>query len=214
MYPAGRETTPPAIPPEAMALLDEAPFGYLGLVAVDDGFPLVVPVNFVYQNDGILIHGAIEGEKMRALARDARATFSVARAYSLIPSHFGGGSDACTASQYFVSVVVKGRAAVVDAPSEKAEALAALMGKLQPEGGYRPISADDPAYASSVDETAVIRIAVETLSARVKLGQSLTPERRERILAGLAERGSPLDLETAEAMRNASGQAGPCRPAQ
>ncbi len=189
------------IPPEARALLDEATYGYLGLNAGDDGYPLVVPVNFTCLHGDIVLHGSVEGEKMRALARDDRATFSVARAYSLIPSHFGGQLDACAASQYFVSVVAKGRARLVDAPAEKAEALAALMAKLQPEGGYRPISADDPEYAASMEGTAVIRIAVESISARVKLGQSLTPVRREEVIAGLAERGSPLDLETIEAMR-------------
>lgn len=194
----------PEIPPEARALLDEAPFGYLGLTAGDDGYPLAVPVNFVCHLGDILIHGSPEGEKMRALARDDRATFSVARAYSLIPSHFGGQSDACSASQYFVSVIARGRARLVDEPGEKAEALAALMAKLQPEGRYRTISADDPGYSASLEETAVIRIAVESLSARVKLGQSLTRERREGIIVGLAERGRPLDLETVEAMRRAA----------
>ena len=191
----------PEIPPEARALLDGATFGYLALAAGDDGYPLVVPVNFACLGDDIVLHGSPRGEKMRALARDDRATFSVARAYSLIPSHFGGRSDACAASQYFVSVVARGRVRLVDAPSEKAEALAALMAKLQPEGHYRPISADDPAYAASMEGTAVIRIAVESISTRVKLGRSLAPERRAGILAALAERGSPLDLETVEAVR-------------
>ncbi len=189
------------LPPEARELLDKATYGYLALAAGDDGYPLVVPVNFASQGRDILIHGSHEGEKMRALARDGRATVSVAKAYSLIPSHFGGRSDACAASQYFVSIVAKGRARLVDSPSEKAEALALLMAKLQPEGGYRPVSADDSEYAASIEGTAVIRIAVESLSTRVKLGQTLSPERRAEVLAALRERGLPLDLETVEAMR-------------
>ena len=200
-----QERSAPDVPPEARALLDQASVGYLGLTQGDDGYPVVVPVNFAWLDGDVLVHGSLEGEKMRALARDDRATFAVAVEYSLIPSHFGDESDACAASQYFVSVVAHGRAQLVEAPREKADALAALMAKLQPEGRYRPISADDQTYAAALDGTAVIRIAVEALSTRVKLGQQLSPERREGIIAGLAERGRPLDLQTVKAMRRAAG---------
>lgn len=193
------------IPPEAGALLEEATFGFLGLAEDDDGYPVVLPVNFVCLGGDVVFHGSPDGGKMRALARDDRVTFTVAAAYSLIPSHFGGPSDACGASQYFVSVVIRGRARVVEDAVEKGAALNALMEKLQPEGGYRRISAEDPGYRASLDETAAVRIAVESMSARVKLGQGFSVERRERIISKLAERGRPADLKTIEAMRRAAG---------
>ncbi|WP_337588355.1 hypothetical protein [Paenibacillus gorillae] len=84
---------------------------------------------------------------------------------------------------------------------EKASALQALMVKLQPEGGHKPILADDPAYRGNVKGVAVVRINVEHMSAKFKFGQNETLEDRAPVLEGLRERGGELDHETIELMR-------------
>jgi uncharacterized protein len=185
---------------EMEALLAEVGHGYLG-VAGPDGWPSVVPLNFVYHAGKVYVHGAREGEKMECLARDDRVSFVVVRDYSVIPSYFRDPRLACPATQYYQSVVIRGRARVVAELEEKAEALQALMEKLQPEGGHEPIRAPDPLYRKSLLTTGVVAIEVEAMTAKFKFGQNLSSAKRDDVAERLATRGCPVDRETVEAMR-------------
>jgi nitroimidazol reductase NimA-like FMN-containing flavoprotein (pyridoxamine 5'-phosphate oxidase superfamily) len=91
----------------------------------------------------------------------------------------------------------RGACTVVDDLQEKARALQALMRKYQPEGKHRPIDAADPIYLKPLRGVGVFRIVVESWTGKVKFGVN-EPERIRRLLiAGLRERGRPLDLATA-----------------
>lgn len=194
--------------PEAVAqVLDGAEWGVLGLVSAE-GAPLLVPLNFVRLEGNVYFHGAHAGEKMEALRHQDRATFLVVDAYSQIPSYVFDPERACPASQYFLSVLLHGTLREVEAPARKAEVLEALMRKLQPEGGYRPITAEDPMYAGSVGAVAVLELTVERSSAKCEVGQRLTPAKRESVRALLEKRGGPADLRTLEAMGAGPGSPG------
>ena len=186
---------------EIERLLATATHGYLGAIG-KDGWPLVVPLNFVYADEKIYFHGAHEGEKMAALERDPRVTFTVVEEFSLVPSYFRDPRYACPATQYYKAVMARGRACAVEAAEEKAFALQALMEKLQPEGGYVPIAADEPLYRKSLRTTAVVAIHVERLTGKFKFGQNLPTAKRERVAEGLEARGCPVDHATVAAMRD------------
>ena len=179
-----------------MELLDRAEWGTLGLVS-PDGRPVMVPLNFVRIEDRLYFHGAHAGEKMDILAQNGTASFLVVEAYAQIPSYAADPVRACPASQYFRSVLAYGRVAVVADPERKARALDAVMAKLQPEGGYRPITAGDPIYRDAIDGVAVLEMSVERISGKAELGQRLSPERRARVIEVLTARG---DRRTLEAM--------------
>jgi nitroimidazol reductase NimA-like FMN-containing flavoprotein (pyridoxamine 5'-phosphate oxidase superfamily) len=180
-------------------LLADAGHGFLGCTGAD-GWPLVFPLNFVYAEGMIYFHGAPEGEKMEAIVRDPRVSFTAAVAASLIPSYFRDPRSACPATQYYRSVMVRGRARVVEDAEEKARALQALMEKLQPEGGYEPIDAADRLYRGVLATTAVVAIHVEGMSGRFRFGQGRGARQVERIRQGLRERDTPLDRSTLEWM--------------
>ena len=182
-------------------LLATATHGYLGTVRAD-GWPMVVPLNFVFADERIYFHGATEGEKMEAVARDDRVTFTVVEEFSLVPSHFRDPRYACPATQYYKAVMVRGRARVVEEAAEKARALQALMEKLQPEGGYVPITADEPLYRKSLRTTAVVAVEVEEMTGKFKFGQNLPASKREEVATRLEARGCPIDHATVEAMRD------------
>lgn len=59
---------------------------------------------------------------------------------------------------------------MVEDLSEKAEMLGALMRKLQPAGGYAPITPDDADYIPRLKGVSVVKIAVEEISAKFKFG--------------------------------------------
>jgi len=152
--------------------------------------------------DGRLyFHGATEGEKMEALAADDRVSFVVAHDFSLVPSYFRDPKYACPATQYYKAVAIRGRARVVEDADEKARALQALMEKLQPEGGYVPISATEPLYRKSLQTTAVVAIEIERMTAKFKFGQNLPAAKREKVAERLTARGCPVDHETVAAMK-------------
>lgn len=185
------------------ALLRTATHGYLGLTG-PDGWPRVVPLNFVTLDGKLYFHGATEGEKMDSIVADDRVTFVVVEDFSLVPSYFRDPKFACPATQYYKAVAIRGRARIVEDLDEKARSLQALMEKLQPEGGYEPITADDKLYRKSLRTTAVVAIEIERMTAKFKFGQNLPTSKREAVADQLTARGCPIDHRTVEEMR-ASG---------
>ncbi|MFB9330260.1 pyridoxamine 5'-phosphate oxidase family protein [Paenibacillus aurantiacus] len=185
---------------EITSFLEEMSFGFLGLVD-EDGTPIVTPLNYAYAGGKLYFHGSRIGEKMTALRGGSKTTFAVAKEYAVIPSYFSDPLMACPATSYFKSVRIDGEAFIVDDPREKAFALEALMRKLQPEGGYKPIDADDSDYASRLKGVAVVRIDPVNVIGKFKFGQNLKPQPRHAIENGLLERANEYDAETVELMR-------------
>ncbi|WP_211746489.1 pyridoxamine 5'-phosphate oxidase family protein [Paenibacillus sp. Marseille-Q4541] len=185
---------------EIESFLAEKTYGFLGTVS-PKGKPGVTPLNFVYDGSYFYFHGSLAGEKMKHLKANDGVSFSVAEEYALIPSYFSDPLLACPATAYFKSVTVHGYAEKVTDLHEKAKALSLFMKKLQPEGGYTPIDADDTSYTGQLKAVAVIRIIPEEITAKFKFGQNLEPQKHQEILDRLEERGTEKDLETTELMR-------------
>jgi uncharacterized protein len=180
--------------------LNEMSFGYLGTVG-EDGFPHLTPLNYVYWDGSLYFHGSHAGAKMREIAEAGKVSFAVAKEYAIIPSYYSDERLACPATAFFKSVHIRGLAEKVVDLEEKAKVLTALMEKLQPEGGYDPITPEDSEYRKALKAVAVVRIAVEELTAKFKFGQNMEETRRSGIVEKLGERGRPDDAETAELMR-------------
>lgn len=178
-----------------LAFLDAQAHGFLAFVRAD-GSPGLVALNFVRCGETLYFHGAPEGEKSASIAADPRLTFMVADGFSLVPSYYSEPERACPATQYYKAAVVHGCARFVVSREEKAVALQALMAKLQPEGGHRPITPDDPLYVRSLDTTAVFALVIDDLTAKFKFGQNLPRRKRATVAAKLTARGAPRDHET------------------
>jgi len=170
--------------------------GRLGIIT-PDGYPRVVPVNFAAIGDKVYFHGASSGEKYDALAANQKVTFSIDLAYSAIPSYWRSEGYACPATQFFKSVLIMGRGAIVADASEKANALQALMDRHQPEGGFERITSDNPLYSKALSEVTVFRIDPDRIDVREKFGDHLSRETNLQIIDKLRERQHERDLETA-----------------
>jgi len=194
-------------PAAAAQVLDAAEWGVLGL-APEAGAPVLVPLNFVHLDGRVYFHGAQGGTKMDALRRCGAATFLVVDAYAQIPSYAFDPERACPATQYFTSVLLEGAVGEVTDLDRKAEVLDALMRKLQPEGGYRPITAGDPMYKASVGAVAILEFVPARCSVKSDVGQRLTPARRDSVRAILARRGDAAALRTLRAMEGGPGAPG------
>ncbi len=180
-------------------LLDKTEYGTLALA--DGDTPYAVPVNFVRIDTAIYFHGALTNKKMKILEHNAHVSFSVVAPYAIIDSDFSSdGGLACPATQFFASVSIEGIATRVENRDEKATVLEALMRKLQPKGGYAPLT--DAAYGKALRATAIVKIEVLHRSGKFKFGQHLSQERFDRIIDHLRKRGTALDLETITIMHN------------
>ncbi|GAB6991527.1 pyridoxamine 5'-phosphate oxidase family protein [Paenibacillus pini] len=185
---------------EIEQFLSTMTFGFLGTVG-EDGRPRVTPLNFVYTNGLFYFHGSRIGEKMEHLKHNPIVSFSVADEYAIIPSYFTDPHMACPATAFFKSVTVSGTAEVVKDIEEKASSFSFFMKKLQPEGGYDPIDAENPKYRSRLNGVAVVKITPDHMSTKFKFGQNLTESKRNDVLNGLTQRSSDRDQETAEMIR-------------
>jgi len=181
-------------------LLSECEYGTLSLV--DDDEPYGVPINFVWHGGAICFHGARVGRKADTIAQNPKASFSVVKPYSLIPSYFSDTRAACPATQFFASAHISGSVEIVENDEQKCAILNAMMQKLQPEGGYEHIDAANPIYTKMVAQTAVWRLVPSSTSLKVKAGQNLSEERKEAVIARLKERGGTSDDDTLNAMMN------------
>ncbi len=101
---------------ECEAVLRRGSDGVLA-VAGDEGWPYAVPVNYLWQDGAIYLHGAREGHKMDAIRKEPRVSFCVVDARDVMPEEY---------STAYRSVIVFGRARII----EEAEELAPLLDKL------------------------------------------------------------------------------------
>ena len=192
----------------ALAALEEAP---VVRVATTDaaGRPVLRTVNFALHEGALWFHGAPAGEKTLALGREA--VLACDETVAQIPSWFVDPERACPATTYYRSVMVHGVLEREDDLERKAAALRALMDKHQPEGRHARIDAAHPLYRKGLEGLLVVRVSLDRVRGKAKLGQNRTPEERARIALHLWRRGGPGDARACALVLGASPR-GP-RPA-
>jgi len=161
-----------------------------------NGYPQIIPMNFVFLDDAIYMHSYRRGEKIENIARNSKAGFEVDRELEFLPSYFSSPYDASQADTLYISVVIKGIASIVSDKNEKTNALNALMKKYQPEGGYVPL---DP-LMEVIEEVAVIKVVPETIKGKYKIGQHLSDDSRQYLAEKILQRNSPTSRDTLRIM--------------
>ena len=141
-------------------MLNRCHVGRLGTIT-KGGYPMVKPLNFAYGNSHIYFHTAPEGEKIDDIKRDDRVCFEVDLPIALVRSD---GSP-CKAEYLYRSVIIRGRAHIVEDASERMHALKSLMKKYQPEGGYGEF------LEEKLKITGVVRIDIEEMTGKEDLGK-------------------------------------------
>jgi len=162
----------------------------------ENGYPQIIPMNFVFINDVVYVHSHIKGEKLENIKRNQKVGFEVDKSLEFLPSYFSDPTDASLADTLYISVVIKGNASIVLDKEEKTTALNGLMKKYQPEGGYEPIKPE----MDVLDEVAVIKIVPESLRGKYKIGQHMDRKSRVNLAKQIMERNSPTAKETLDIM--------------
>ena len=162
----------------------------------DNGFPQIIPMNFVFINDAVYMHSHIRGEKLDNIKRNQKVGFEVDKSLEFLPSYFSDPADASLADTLYISVIIKGNASIVSDKEEKTNALNSLMEKYQPEGGYEPIRPD----MNVLKEVEVIKIVPESLRGKYKIGQNMDMKSRVDLAKQIFERNTPTAKETLDIM--------------
>ena len=162
----------------------------------ENGYPQIIPMNFVFLNDAVYMHSHPRGEKIQNFKRNDKVGFEVDRELEFLPSYFEDPKNASLADTLYISVVVKGIASLVNDRDEKTLALNGLMKKYQPEGGYDPITAD----MRVLDGVAVIKIIPKSLQGKYKIGQHLSPLERIDLAQKIFKKNSPSATDTLKIM--------------
>jgi nitroimidazol reductase NimA-like FMN-containing flavoprotein (pyridoxamine 5'-phosphate oxidase superfamily) len=171
---------------------------HVGRIATIDqnGYPQVIPMNFVFLNDAIYMHSHTKGEKLENVTRNDKVGFEVDRELEFLPSYFEDPKDASLADTLYISVVIKGKGKIVNDRQEKTNALNGLMKKYQPEGRYEPISSD----MHVLDEVAIIKVMPDSMHGKYKIGQNLQTGARRELAEKILERNLSSAKETLKIM--------------
>lgn len=161
-----------------------------------NGFPQIIPMNFVFLNDAVYMHSHVKGEKLDNISRNNKVGFEADRELEFLPSYFEDPHNASLADTLYISVVIKGMGFFVSDREEKTLALNGLMEKYQPEGQYEPIQSD----MRVLDAVSVIKIVPQTIHGKYKIGQHMRPDDRMDLAQKILERNSASATQTLKIM--------------
>jgi len=162
----------------------------------ENGFPQIIPMNFVFLNDAIYMHSHTKGEKLDNISRNEKVGFEVDRELEFLPSYFSDPKDASLADTLYISVIIKGKAKIVQDKQEKTMALNGLIKKYQPEGKCEPISSD----MQVLNEVAIIKVIPDSMRGKYKIAQEYQPGERMELAKKIHERNLPSANETLKIM--------------
>ena len=161
-----------------------------------NGFPQIIPMNFVFLNDAVYMHSHVKGEKLDNISRNNKVGFEADRELEFLPSYFEDPHNASLADTLYISVVIKGIGFFVSDRDEKTLALNGLMEKYQPEGQYDPIQSD----MRVLDAVSVIKIIPQTIHGKYKIGQHMRPDDRMDLAQKILDRNTSSAIQTLKIM--------------
>ncbi len=173
--------------------------GRLVTVAAD-GAPHIGLYPFTYDGAAFEIHLVRSDEQIADLRARPRCMFEVDEVLATIPSYWVDPENAIMATAYHRTVMFDCEATVSSDAVKLAAQQMRLLARYQPEGGFRPVTAEDPMYRGAIHHIAAVRLDVRSRRAKFKLAQNRPPEVRAKIVEALRTRGRPNDERAAEAL--------------
>ena len=167
------------------AILDEAFVCHVGFVA--DGQPYVIPTGFARVGDDLYIHGSAASRMLRSLASGIDACVTVTLVDGLVLAR-----SAFHHSMNYRSVVVLGKAELVESAEEKYMALEAFTEHIV-AGRWADVRWPNDLELKA---TTVLRLSIKEASAKIRTGGPIDDEEDYEldVWAGVL----PLTLETGE----------------
>lgn len=146
-------------------ILDEGFICHVGFVV--DGHPVVIPTGYARVDDKLYIHGSQASRMLRTLANGVDACVTVTLIDGLVLAR-----SAFHHSMNYRSVVVFGRATLVDDPEEKMTALVALTEHIIRDRWNDIREPND----MEMKLTTVLELSLEEASAKIRTGPPIDDE--------------------------------------
>ena len=165
-----------------------------------DGTPHLGLYPFTYDGAAFEVHLVRRDEQIADLQARSRCLFEVDEVLGTIPSYWVDPDNAIMATAYHRTVIFECDATVSGDAGELAAQQMRLLARYQPEGGFRPVTPDDPMYRGAIEHIAAVRLDVRACRAKFKLAQNRPANVRARLVEALRKRGRPSDERAAEAL--------------
>ena len=104
-------------------LIHQCDICFIGIIE-RDGTPYVIPMNFGYNGEELILHSGPEGKHLNLLALDNRITVTFCTERKLVNQH---PDVACSYSMFSKSVMCKGRVSFIEDLTEKEAAMNVTM---------------------------------------------------------------------------------------
>lgn len=173
-------------------------FGHLAASGRGRDVPVVVPTQYVLEEDEVLLHLVSRNPVFGAIAEQPRVLLSVAGDWAFVPSTWKAihSEDVRLGipTTYYGAVQLVGTAVAVEDPDEVAAILRHQLAHLEPG-----VDVADPADAHRERLRAIrgLRVSVEEVRAKFKYGGNVDAEHRLAVVEKLRGRGGPGDLAAA-----------------
>jgi transcriptional regulator len=172
-------------------------FGHLVAAGRNRDVPVVVPTQFVLENDTVRLHLVRANPIFGALAENPRLLLSVAGDWAFIPSSWKAIGDEDprlgVPTTYYGAVQLTGTATVHDeraAPASVAPVLRQQLNAFQPE---IPVVDPEMGHRQKLQAILGISITVDTVSAKFKYGGNVDEAHRLAVVDHLRARNGPGD---------------------
>ena len=149
----------------AYRILDEGFLCHVGFVA--DGQPFVIPTSYGRKGDSLFIHGSAASRMLRNVKEGIPVCITVTLLDGLVLAR-----SIFNHSMNYRSVVILGKATLVDDPAEKIEALRLLSEHIIPG---RWADSRQP-NERELKATSILRVPIEEFSAKVRKGPVVDDE--------------------------------------
>src|SRR5208337_5387270 len=146
-------------------ILDEAVLCHVGFAV--DGQPFVIPMSYGRDGDALYIHGSVASRMLRNLDQGVPVCITVTLVDGLVLAR-----SVFNHSMNYRSVVILGRATLVDDPAKKLAALRALSEHILP---HRWDDSRQP-NEKELKATSVLRLPISEFSAKVRVGPPVDDE--------------------------------------
>lgn len=138
----------------AEELLKSCDFGVLS-VNGDDGYPYGVPVNYVYDDGKIYFHStSASSHKIEAIRKHEKVSFTIVTEHDLIQEKL---------DTMYTSVIVFGRARILNSNEESRMALKLLLKGLSPDLAART----EEIYKAEEGKFVMVEIRAEHISGKI-----------------------------------------------
>jgi len=137
----------------ASKLFLECEYGFLSTVDID-GQPYGIPLNYVYKDNSIYFHCALEGHKLENITVNKKVSFCVVGETKVVPDQF---------TTKYESAVVFGSVSEVYG-DEKRDALVSFLEKYSP--GY--LEEGEKVIDKSGEKTRVLKIDIDYMTGKAR----------------------------------------------